>query len=90
MAIDTSADLIGAVAGTLTTIAFLPQVIKSWRSGATDDLSAGMFVLFCTGVALWLVYGLMLGALPVIVANAATLALAGTILVLKLRDLRRR
>lgn len=84
IALDTSADLVGAAAGTLTTIAFLPQVIKTWRTRSTEDISAGMFVLFCIGVAMWLVYGLMLGALPVILANAVTLVLSGAILVMKL------
>lgn len=80
------AELIGTLAGTLTTLAFLPQVIKTWRTRSTADISLSMFVLFCGGVALWLVYGLMIGALPVIIANAVTLVLAGTVLVLKLKD----
>ena len=79
------ADMIGAVAGTLTTLSFLPQVIKTWRTRSTKDISLAMFLGFCLGVALWLVYGVLVLAWPVIIANAATLLLAGIILVLKLR-----
>ncbi len=82
-------ELVGAAAGTLTTIAFLPQVIKTWRTRSTADISTGMFALFCAGVALWLVYGVLIGSAPVVVANAVTLALAGSILAMKLADLRR-
>lgn len=79
-------DWIGYAAGALATAAFLPQVIKTIRSGKTQDISLGMYLMFCSGVSLWLVYGLMLGALPVIISNAVTLALAGTVLFLKLRN----
>jgi MtN3 and saliva related transmembrane protein len=82
----TLADAIGSIAGTLTTLAFLPQVIKTWRSRSTRDISLVMFLAFCTGVVLWLIYGLMTQAWPVIIANAVTLVLAGFILAMKLRD----
>ena len=78
-------DLIGMIAGTLTTIAFVPQVWKVWKTRSTRDVSLGMYVVFTTGVAFWLVYGLMLGAWPIVLANTVTLALTGTVLVLKLR-----
>lgn len=78
-------DVIGGVAAVLTTIAFLPQVIKSWRSGSTRDVSLGMFLILNTGIVLWLIYGLALGSLPLILANGVTLFLTGTILVLKIR-----
>lgn len=77
--------VIGLVAGSLTTVAFLPQVIKTWRSGSAKDLSLGMFSFFCLGVLLWLVYGIMMRDIPVIAANFATLLLASTILYFKLR-----
>lgn len=77
--------LVGLVAGVLTTIAFLPQLIQTWKTRKTKDISLGMFVTFCIGVLLWLIYGLMIQALPVILANGVTLVLAGTILVLKLK-----
>jgi len=78
-------DLLGLVAGSLTTISFVPQVLKIWRTRSGQDVSFGMFILFSLGVLLWLVYGLALGAVPIIVANAATLILALVVLALKLR-----
>lgn len=80
-----STDLIGHVAGFLTTIAFLPQAVKTWRTRSARDISLAMFLCLCAGIVLWLVYGIMLGAWPVIVANAVTLAIASVILVFKLR-----
>jgi MtN3 and saliva related transmembrane protein len=78
-------EALGLFAGMLTTAAFLPQVIKAWKSRSTRDISLGMFTMFCTGVFLWIVYGFLVGDLPVIVANAATFLLAAGILALKLR-----
>ena len=78
-------DLIGAVAGALTTIAFIPQVWRIWTTRSARDLSLLMYSIFTCGVALWFVYGLELGALPIIVCNGLTLALAGTVLAMKLK-----
>jgi MtN3 and saliva related transmembrane protein len=80
-----SIQLIGLAAGMLTTIAFLPQVIKTWKSRSAKDLSLGMFSLFCVGVALWLAYGILVWDIPVIAANMLTLMLASTLLFFKLR-----
>lgn len=77
--------LTGMVAAVLTTVAFLPQVIRTWRTRSTSDISLGMFVAYVTGIALWLVYGLMIHDVPLIASNAVTLVLSGTILLLKLR-----
>ena len=77
--------LLGLAAGMLTTIAFLPQVIKTWRSRSAKDLSLGMFSLFCAGVVLWLTYGILVRDIPVIAANFMTLMLASTLLFFKLR-----
>lgn len=77
--------LLGLCAGGLTTLAFVPQVLKTWRSKSGNDISLGMFLLFSTGVLLWLIYGILIDALPVIIANAVTLLLSLTVLVLKLR-----
>jgi MtN3 and saliva related transmembrane protein len=77
--------ILGLVAGVLTTLSFLPQVIKAWRSRSTRDISLGMFAMFCTGVFLWIVYGFLIGDIPVLVANIVTFLLAATILFLKLR-----
>ena len=76
---------LGLLAGTLTTIAFLPQVIRIWRSKSAKDLSMTMLVTFTTGVLCWLVYGVMIDSLPVIIANAVTFVLAGMNVMLKLR-----
>ncbi|HYA46909.1 MAG TPA: SemiSWEET transporter [Burkholderiales bacterium] len=78
-------DLIGAAAGALTTIAFIPQVWRIWQTRSARDLSLSMYLIFTTGVALWFVYGLLLGAVPVIASNGVTLVLAGTVLAMKLR-----
>ena len=80
-----NADLIGALAGALTTIAFIPQVWRVWQTRSARDLSLSMYLIFTAGVALWLVYGIVLGALPIIVCNSVTLVLAGTVLAMKLR-----
>ena len=77
--------LIGLLAGTLTTIAFIPQLQQTWRTRSAQDVSLGMLLTFVTGVFLWLIYGLMLGALPIILANLVTLVLTLAILILKLR-----
>lgn len=76
-------ELIGTMAGTLTTIAFIPQVVRIWRTKHAEDISTSMFVIFITGVTLWLLYGLRLHARPIIIANTITLALSVTILALK-------
>ncbi|MDY6804744.1 MAG: SemiSWEET transporter [Cyanobacteriota bacterium] len=81
----TSITLIGLLAGSLTTIAFLPQVIQTWKTKSTKDISLGMFLTFCTGVLLWIIYGILVKDIPLIVANIATLSLASTILWFKLK-----
>ncbi len=78
-------DLIGALAGALTTLAFVPQVWRIWQTRSARDLSLSMYLIFTSGVALWFVYGLLLGAWPIIVCNGVTLVLAGTVLAMKLR-----
>ena len=79
-------DLLGYVAAVLTTVAFLPQVIKAFRTKSTRDMSLTMWLLLFIGIACWLVYGILLGARPIIAANGVTLVLAGTILVLKISN----
>ena len=77
--------ILGFIAGTLTTLSFVPQVHKVWRTRRCEDLSYGMLLTFGFGVALWLIYGLLLRAAPVIVANAVTLTLIVVLLVMKSR-----
>lgn len=77
--------IIGFAAAILTTIAFVPQVMKVWRTRATQDISFGMYALFTLGVALWLVYGILIESWPVVAANAVTLLLAGAVLAMKVK-----
>lgn len=77
--------LLGFAAGTLTTLSFVPQVHKAWRSKRCDDLSLSMLLAFGAGVLLWLIYGLVLRKSPIIVANAVTLVLILVLLILKFR-----
>ncbi|HEY4987784.1 MAG TPA: SemiSWEET transporter [Bradyrhizobium sp.] len=76
---------IGLMAAVCTTGSFLPQVVRAWRTRSTRDVSAMMFVLLVTGNALWLIYGALIGDLPLVIANLVTLGLVATILALKLR-----
>jgi len=78
-------DAIGYVAGFLTTAAFLPQVAKTFKERSARDISLGMYLFFCTGVGLWLFYGVLIASWPVILSNFITLVLSGAVLVLKLR-----
>lgn len=80
-----SVEMLGLAAGILTTAAFAPQVLKAWRTRRTRDLSLGMYLALAAGVALWLVYGLLIGSLSVVAANAVTLVLVLALIALKLR-----
>ena len=75
----------GYVAATLTTVAFLPQTIKTIRSRDTRSISLWMYLVFTVGVVFWLVYGFVLDSKPMIIANIVTLGLSATILGMKLR-----
>src|SRR5215510_14318752 len=77
--------LLGFIAGTLTTLSFVPQVHKAWRSKRCHDLSWGMLITFFGGAVLWLIYSLRLWAAPIILANAVTLVLLLAIGILKAR-----
>jgi MtN3 and saliva related transmembrane protein len=78
-------ELVGLIAGALTTLAYVPQVVKVWRSRSARDISLGMFLLMNAGILLWLVYGLMIGSPGLIVANGITLGLTAAVLVAKLK-----
>ncbi|MBC7214277.1 MAG: SemiSWEET transporter [Burkholderiaceae bacterium] len=78
-------DWIGYLAATLTTCSFVPQALHTFRTRDVRGISLGMYAVFTVGIALWLVYGLLLQAWPLVVANAVTLALAGAILAMKIR-----
>lgn len=83
--LDHLANVIGALAATLTTTAFIPQAWLTWKTRRAEGVSLGMYSIFTTGVALWLLYGLMLGAWPIIIANVCTLTLSLFIIGMKLR-----
>jgi len=81
-------DVLGYAAAALTTASFIPQAWLSFRTGDVSGISLSMYACFTVGVALWLAYGVVLGAWPIVVANAVTLVLALAILVMKLRGLK--
>jgi MtN3 and saliva related transmembrane protein len=78
-------DSVGYIAATLTTAAFLPQVLKIWKSKSTKDLALPTLLSFILGVGMWLIYGLLVKSIPVIIANAVTLVLNLVILRFKLK-----
>jgi MtN3 and saliva related transmembrane protein len=78
-------DLMGYIAASLTTLSFVPQALHTFKTKDVRGISLGMYSVFTTGIALWLVYGLMLQAWPIVVANAITFVLAAAILWMKLR-----
>lgn len=77
--------LLGLVAGTLTTAAFIPQLLKTWQSRSAKDISLSWLATFTTGILLWFIYGLLIQSLPVILSNGITLLLTLLILFFKLR-----
>ncbi len=78
-------ELFGYCAAVLTTISFVPQAWHTFKTRDVRGISLGMYSVFTAGVACWLIYGLLLGAWPIVIANVVTLVLAGGILVMKLR-----
>ncbi|MCX6801849.1 MAG: SemiSWEET transporter [Candidatus Diapherotrites archaeon] len=80
-----SPETLGFVAGFLTTISFLPQAIKAWKTKSTKDISLPMYLVFILGVFLWIIYGFMINSLVVMLANVVTLLIALFILYLKIR-----
>ncbi len=77
-------ETLGLLAGLLTTIAFIPQLVKTWKSKSADDVSLLMFLLFMSGVLIWCIYGWKIHAIPVVIANVITFLLSACILTLKL------
>ena len=77
-------DLFGFSAALLTTIAFLPQLYKTWRTKSADDVSLIMLILFITGLICWIIYGLEIHSIPILVANVVTFIFNFSILILKL------
>ncbi|MEM0359748.1 MAG: SemiSWEET transporter [Candidatus Diapherotrites archaeon] len=81
-----SPELLGFAAGFLTTISFLPQAVKAWKTKSTRDISLPMYILFVLGVFCWVVYGFIINSLPLLAANIVTLLLALFILFLKIKQ----
>jgi MtN3 and saliva related transmembrane protein len=79
-------EILGYIAAFLTTAAFLPQTIKTIKSRDTASISLAMYVMFTTGIVLWLAYGILIESMPMIIANIITFVLSATILVLKLTE----
>ena len=86
MIIEQYSTLIGSVAALCTTMAFVPQVVHSFRTRDLSGISLPMYTIFTTGVALWLLYGYVKQDWPIMLANAVTLCLAGSVLMLKLKE----
>ena len=77
-------DLFGFSAALLTTIAFLPQLYKTWQTKSADDVSLVMLILFITGLVCWIIYGLKINSIPILVANIITFIFNFSILILKI------
>ncbi len=77
-------ELLGYIAAICTTAAFVPQVLKTYKTKSAKSLSLGMFLLFTAGIILWLIYGFMINEYPIIAANVITLILAGLLIYFKL------
>lgn len=82
-------DLLGYIAASLTTLAFVPQALLVWRTDDTKAISLGMYCLTVTGIGLWFIYGLVIDSGPLIVANFITICLSGSILFKKVQHVRR-
>lgn len=78
-------DLLGYTAATLTTVSFVPQVWRCFRTRDASGISLRMYVVFTLGIAAWLAYGIVLGEVPMMLANSLTLVLACAVLVMRLR-----
>jgi MtN3 and saliva related transmembrane protein len=77
--------IVGFIAAILTTVAFVPQIVRVWRTRSVQDISLSMYTLFTLGVVLWLVYGILIYSWPIIFANCVTLLLAGAVLIMKVK-----
>jgi MtN3 and saliva related transmembrane protein len=84
-----ASDFLGYAAATLTTAAFIPQAWRTFRTKDVSGISTRMYIVFTLGVAMWLAYGVVIGDLPMMLANGVTLVLAFAVLAMKLRYGRR-
>ena len=79
-----SITILGLIGGTFTSASFFPQVLKTWKTRSTKDVSSGMFILLSVGITFWIAYGLKIGSVPVIAANSISLVLTLAMLGMKL------
>ena len=77
-------DFVGFLAAFLTTIAFLPQLYKTWKTKSADDVSLIMLIVFLTGLICWIIYGLKINSVPILIANIITFIFNLSILILKI------
>ncbi|MCC7572172.1 MAG: SemiSWEET transporter [Candidatus Methanofastidiosum sp.] len=77
--------ILGLLAGSLTTMSFVPQVMKTWKFKETKDISLLMYIIFFTGILLWFSYGILINNAPIILANGVSLVLVFSVLMLKIR-----
>ncbi|OGB35048.1 MAG: hypothetical protein A3F78_19000 [Burkholderiales bacterium RIFCSPLOWO2_12_FULL_61_40] len=80
-----ASDIVGSLAAALTTVSFIPQALHTFQTKDVSGISLGMYSTFTVGVSLWLVYGVLLQAWPIVIANTITLSMASAILAMKLR-----
>lgn len=78
-------EILGYISAVLTTVAFVPQILKTFKTKSAKDVSMGMFVLFTAGVFLWIIYGLLTNTKPVLIANIVIFCLSLTQIVLKIK-----
>lgn len=78
--------ILGFAAGGLTTLSYIPQVLKTWKSKSTHDISAGMFITLTAGLFLWVLYGISINSVPVIVTNIISVVLGLTIVFFKFKN----
>jgi len=76
-------EAVGLLAGSMTTLSMVPQALQAYKTRSVADISSAMYLLLCAGIALWIVYGLLIGSLAVIAANIASFVLSACILVMK-------
>ena len=89
MSLEILTETIGTIAAILTTTSFLPQAIKTMRSGNTKDISLMMYAFFVCGVFLWIIFGALINTKIIVIANSVTFLLAGTILIMKIKNLKK-
>ncbi|MFA7074034.1 MAG: SemiSWEET transporter [Endomicrobiaceae bacterium] len=78
-------EVLGYISAVLTTIAFIPQILKTFKTKSAKDVSMGMFVIFTAGVFLWIIYGLLTNTKPVLIANIIIFCLSLTQIILKIK-----